>query len=95
MNWSAKPNQNSARENLREALPLVILIVFSACLFYQLLSTHMLQPKADGLYSGGSTWGDLAWHLSMISNFIQRGSVTVPEALRKYMNNMERIEPRK
>lgn len=79
MNWSAKPNQNSARENLREALPLVILIVFSACLFYQLLSTHMLQPKADGLYSGGSTWGDLAWHLSMISNFIQRGSVAVRE----------------
>jgi hypothetical protein len=33
----------------------------------------MLEPKPEGLYSGGSTWGDLAWHLSMISNFAERG----------------------
>ena len=79
MNWLAKLKQNSARDNLRNALPLIVLLVFSAGLFYQLLSTHMLQPKADGLYSGGSTWGDLAWHLSMISNFVQRGSAAVKE----------------
>jgi hypothetical protein len=39
----------------------------------------MLQPKADGLYSGGSTWADLAWHLSMISNFVARGTEAVRE----------------
>jgi len=33
----------------------------------------MLEPRPEGLYSGGSTWGDLAWHLSMISNFVERG----------------------
>src|SRR5678815_813677 len=72
-------NHSAARKNLREALPLLLLLVFFGCLFYQLLSTHMLQPKADGLYSGGSTWGDLAWHLSMISNFIERGSAAIRE----------------
>src|SRR5437667_611660 len=39
----------------------------------------MLFQKADGLYSGGSTWGDLAWHLSMVSNFAQRGLAAVKE----------------
>lgn len=29
----------------------------------------MLLPKKDGWYSGGSTWGDLAFHLSLISSF--------------------------
>jgi hypothetical protein len=39
----------------------------------------MLRQKADGLYSGGSTWADLAWHLSMLSNFAQRGLSAVRE----------------
>jgi hypothetical protein len=39
----------------------------------------MVQPGPAGLYSGGSTWGDLAWHLSMISNFAQRGVGAVRE----------------
>ncbi len=33
----------------------------------------MLYPKADGWYSGGSAWGDLAGHLTYISNFRERG----------------------
>jgi hypothetical protein len=70
---------STLREALPEALPILFLIVFFAFLFLQLLSTHMLAQKADGLYSGGSTWGDLAWHLSMISNFAQRGSAAVRE----------------
>jgi hypothetical protein len=67
------------RGTLREAFPILLLLVFFVFLFVQLLSTHMLAQKADGLYSGGSTWGDLAWHLSMISNFAQRGSAAVRE----------------
>lgn len=67
------------REALRNALPILLLVAFFGCVFSYLLSTHMLAQKADGLYSGGSTWGDLAWHLSMISNFAERGWVSVRE----------------
>src|SRR5215469_12752602 len=76
---SFMPKPGTRRESLREALPVLFLAVFFGLLFFQLLSTHMLANKADGLYSGGSTWGDLAWHLSMISNFAQRGAVAVRE----------------
>jgi hypothetical protein len=70
---------NNRRTALREAIPLLCTVLFFAVLFSHLLSTHMLQPKADGLYSGGSTWADLAWHLSMISNFVERGTQAVLE----------------
>jgi len=53
--------------------PLLILIIFFGWLFFNLLSSHMLEPKSDGLYSGGSTWGDLAFHLSLISSIKERG----------------------
>jgi hypothetical protein len=55
------------------------LLAFFSALFGDLLRSHMLLRKADGLYSGGSTWGDLAWHLSMLSNFAQRGLSAVRE----------------
>ena len=70
---------SKSRAAFREAIPLLCTVLFFAVLFAQLLSTHMLQPKADGLYSGGSTWADLAWHLSMISNFVARGTEAVRE----------------
>jgi hypothetical protein len=54
-------------------------LVCFGILFYSLLASHMVQPGPAGLYSGGSTWGDLAWHLSMISNFAQRGVGAVRE----------------
>ena len=53
--------------------PLLLLLIVFGWLFFNLLSTHMLQPKTDGLYSGGSTWGDLAFHLSLISAIKERG----------------------
>lgn len=71
--------RGTLREAFQDRLPILFLVVFFGFLFFQLLSTHMLAQKADGLYSGGSTWGDLAWHLSMISNFVQRGSAAVRE----------------
>jgi len=67
------------RPGFREGVLILFLMVLCGSVFLQLLSTHMLAQKADGLYSGGSTWGDLAWHLSMISNFAQRGSAAVRE----------------
>jgi hypothetical protein len=71
--------RRTPRSSLREVLPPLFLVVICAFLFSRLLYTHMLERKADGLYSGGSTWGDLAWHLSMISNFVQRGAAAVRE----------------
>ena len=59
--------------NLKKYWLLIVLIVFFAWLFYNLLSSHMLYPKPDGLYSGGPTWGDLALHLTLVSNFAERG----------------------
>src|SRR5260370_17144844 len=71
--------RSTLREAFQDRLPILFLVVFFGFLFFQLLSTHMLAQKADGLYSGGSTWGDLAWHLSMISNFVQRASAAARE----------------
>lgn len=48
---------------------LLVLIIFFSALFLHLLSSRMLFEKSDGWYSGGSTWGDLALHLSLISYF--------------------------
>ena len=50
-----------------------MMLLLFGLLFGKLLSSHMLYPKSDGLYSAGSTWGDLAWHLSLISSASQRG----------------------
>jgi hypothetical protein len=71
--------RSALSQESRKAIPVFLLIVFFGALFFQLLSTHMVERKADGLYSGGSTWGDLAWHLSMLSNFAQRGFAAVKE----------------
>ena len=48
-------------------------------LFYKLLSSHMLLARPDGWYSAGATWADLAWHLSMLSSFAERGLSAVRE----------------
>jgi hypothetical protein len=48
-------------------------------LFYKLLCSHMLLARPDGWYSGGATWADLGWHLSMLSNFAERGLSAVRE----------------
>jgi hypothetical protein len=64
---------------VQPGVPVMILLAFFGILFGNLLSSHMLFRKADGLYSGGSTWGDLAWHLSMLSNFAERGWSAVRE----------------
>ncbi len=50
-----------------------VLLIFFGWLFWNLLSTHMLQVKPDGLYSGGSTWGDLALHTTLSTSFYEKG----------------------
>ncbi len=55
---------------------LIILILFFSCLFGSLLSSHILLEKNGILYSSGSTWGDLPFHLSLINSFKERGFLT-------------------
>jgi len=64
---------------LTDRLPVIFLVMVFGLLFYKLLSSHMLLAGPDGWYSGGATWGDLAWHLSMISNFSERGLSAIRE----------------
>ncbi len=52
---------------------------FFGALFLSLLNSHMLYQKEDGWYSGGSTWADLAVHLSIISSFSERGINTLTD----------------
>lgn len=58
---------------------LLVLVVFFGFLFGNLLSSHMLFEKNGNLYSGGSTWGDLAVHITYISAFVQRGFFALQE----------------
>jgi hypothetical protein len=46
----------------------IALAVVSAAFFGFLFSTHYLEPKEDGFYSGGSTWGDLAFHTAVTAS---------------------------
>lgn len=46
-----------------------LFIVFWGVIFSQLLYTRMLEVKDDGWYTGGSTWGDLALHLTLTNYF--------------------------
>ena len=58
---------------IKEYKLLFLALLIFAILFWGLLTTHMLEPKEDGLYSGGSTWGDLAFHLSIMTGFEEKG----------------------
>lgn len=50
-------------------LSLAAILIFWGSLFGWLFYTHMFQPKVDGLYSGGSSWGDMALHATLINKF--------------------------
>jgi hypothetical protein len=76
---SLRPSFSWLPRSVRQGLPVPFLLAFFGWLFGMLLSSHMLLPKADGWHSAGSTWGDLAWHLSMLSNFAERGLSAVRE----------------
>jgi len=52
----------------------IIFFILLLLLLLNLHFTHYLEPKSDGLYSGGSTWGDVAIHLSVISSFLENSN---------------------
>ncbi len=68
---------NNLLLSIRKNKPLIFVMLFFGVLFLELLSTHMLLPIDGDLYSGGSTWADLAVHLTMITSFTERGLDTI------------------
>lgn len=46
-----------------------LLTIGSVWLFAWAYQTHYLQIRPDGWYSSGDTWGDIALHLTLASNF--------------------------
>ncbi len=60
---------------LKSHRELIILILFFGFLFFQLLFSHTLLNINGNLYSSGSTWGDLPYHLTLINNFKEMGLI--------------------
>ena len=48
----------------------VLVLALFAPIYVVLFTTRMLQPAAEGLYSGGSSWYDMALHASITSSFV-------------------------
>ena len=53
----------------------IVLLLFFGFLFFDLLSSHILLNINGNLYSSGSTWGDLPYHLTLINSFKERGLI--------------------
>lgn len=51
----------------------LLVLLLALAIFLPLLYTHSLEPKADGVYSAGSTWADIAFHSTIINSFKERG----------------------
>jgi len=58
---------------LKSHWEIIVLLLFFGWLFFNLLSSHVLLEINGDLYSAGSTWGDLPYHLTLITNFKERG----------------------
>ena len=46
-----------------------VVIALFAPIYFRLFSSHMLQPGVAGVYSGGSAWYDLPFHLAITTSF--------------------------
>lgn len=51
---------------------LLLLLMVLLCVFTPLFTSRMLQEREGGLWSGGSTWGDLALHTTFIRQFARQ-----------------------
>jgi hypothetical protein len=51
-------------------LPLLLLLAFTGCFYGYSFATQSFPLKEDGLYTGGAMFGDMPFHLSMISSFL-------------------------
>ena len=60
----------SAVLQARRHLPLLVLLAFTGCFYSYTFVTQSFPLKQDGLYTGGAMFGDMAFHLSMITGFL-------------------------
>lgn len=65
-----------ARRGLRSLDGVLLLAAFLllALLFGQLFHSHYFEQKGDALYSGGYSWGDHAWHMTLANSFLIGGN---------------------
>lgn len=49
---------------------LALVLILFAPLYANLFSTHMMEPGASGVYSGGSAWYDLSFHTAITTSFL-------------------------
>lgn len=68
-----RPQTGIARSALKESRKLLALLPL-LLIGLKLFGTHILQEKADGLYVGQTTYGDLAMHLGFISSLGTQGA---------------------
>ena len=71
------PKASEIKAGLLAHKALFVLLIIGALGFGLLLSTHVLEERDGATYSAGSTWGDLAIHLSFINSFT-RGANALP-----------------
>src|SRR3989304_2470697 len=50
--------------------PLILTAAVSLLIFIPLFTSHMLNIKNDDYYTGGFTYGDLAFHTTLINSFV-------------------------
>jgi hypothetical protein len=60
----------NVKKTFQENKAFIVFIILFSLLFGSLLYTHTLQQKPDGWYSGGYTWADLAFHLTIATHFL-------------------------
>lgn len=70
--WLAQhPRPSAHRTTSRaESLALAAVLVILLPLYCALFETRMLQQRADGLYSGGSSLYDMAFHMAVSTSFV-------------------------
>src|SRR3989344_2424138 len=71
------PPTGELRQALAKPRGLLVLLAIAAIGFGLLLSTHVLEERNGATYSAGSTWGDIAIHLSFINSF-NKGANALP-----------------
>ncbi len=53
----------------KEMVTYILFTLLWTALLLPLFTSHMLERKSDGLYSGGGAWGDLALHSTFVNKF--------------------------
>lgn len=56
--------------NIKQSSVLIILLLLSLLIFYPLFKSHMLENRNGNLYTGGASYGDLAFHVTLINFFL-------------------------